>query len=387
MYHQEQNYSPVYRRFGDDRPHHQHQQQHVRTQMYNRNEYSHENSNGGRYHNKEREGKGGRYHNKEQERIHVYDPPDIPSQQPKYPKRNTTSFRSPTPPGSNFIFDDKAFIAIARAILSELEHYDFRGRNARERSSAVAAQLQKMMSTKQLIDFNESLKSRLARFGPPYHNMSQMEMLVHQCNSIFGEELQQFIRQEGSVSEVFHSPRKHHQSEEKSSSVSYPDEDRNFQRVYTPEIYHNDLTNHIIYDVKAREEPLYEAEAVTKEKMNSNHTDETVSSSCDGASDSDVYTIALEDIKGRASPTLADIKTRNKMTPNKVRFQKHVKSDTLEDPNIATPTSSILTPSKKNREEVEVFAPAALPENFTFEARKGDELFMVSVVSILSEGC
>ena len=377
MYNQGHNFSPPYRRFEDERLHHPNQNQqdhHPRSQSYNRTEYSHDHD-------------GGKYHHKE--RGNIYDPPEMQAQQSYYHQSKKSSIRSPSPPPppprSNFIVDDKSFVAIGKAIISELEDNEFLGRNARERSSAVVIQLQKMMSIKQLIDLNDALKSRLARFGPPYRNMSQMEMLVHQCDSSFGEELEQLIRQKGSVSELFHSPRHHHrqQPENQPSSSSYSDHDNNFQRVYSPEVHNNDLTNHIIYDVKVRDDSPFNSETMTKSSIRSNNTAETSTSSCDDAGDSEVYTIALEDIKEALSPTLLDNKIKNKMSNGKVRFQDHKKNVFSEDTSIATPTRQISNQTK--REKVEVVAPAALPENFTFEARKGDELFMVSVVSSVSK--
>ncbi len=147
-----------------------------------------------------------------------------------------------------------------------------------------------------------------------------------------------------------------------------------------------DLTNHIIYD----ENDL--TPRADEKTFRYDNDDDIIFSSVKTAnspsrySDSDekdVYSIDIEDIKRRksSSPTQhqkpQEREEKEIHSPTKVKFENQAVSTIAPSQQRSVKSSNIVGA----RETVEVVAPATLPENFMFEAKMGDEVFMVIVVS------
>ncbi len=339
------NHSPQYQRFKD-----RDEQTQPANKYYEDNRSNDDNQRG-----------RGRYNYNPPNAYDVYDDYDETTASPTY---------------RSFIADDRDFYEVGKAILLELDEATNSTTNDREKSVATALQLHKMLSIKELNDFNNALSSRIKGI---HYNQSQIDMFTHTCERTFGKELRMLILQKGSISPFSKASTK--QSETSSNFVEQPFSEK-FHK--SPESNNSiDLTDHIIYDEDTQKSPsssFYEGNFPTLTSVR------TSSNTDNNDDDSEIYTIELMDIKKKKSFPTSNRQSslKNKRSPSKVRFDSKTQETSKRDKKNADSTSS-----KKRyqaagmRESVQVVAPATLPENFMFEARIGDEIFMVVVVSFL----
>lgn len=318
-----------------------------------------------------------RYHSSYNDPYHVdlhygYKPPEV-AQTPRNPERRSP-FHSIN--SSDLIIDDISFYHFGECILYEVEKETSSISRGREKSIAIAVQLNEMLSMKELIDFNNSLKLRLKKFGPPHRNMSQLEELVHDCDRVFGDELRQMVYHKAPISSSH--PPSHFKMEHYHDMSSTP-KSQNVLRFSYPEKPKLDLTNYVIQnEISASpKEPQFSVGNVEtlNSRIQSNGTSITAMSTASDDMDDHVYTIDVQDVIKGLSP-------RVKKNIKDVRYSDFIRaqSNRNQRTQIPTPTKKA-TILHKSRREVQVMAPATLPENFVFEARMGDEIFMVVVVS------
>ncbi len=275
----------------------------------------------------------------------------------------------------NSVEDDKAFATIGRAILATLNDVSYSAKNEKEKSIAKVLELHKTMSFKELVEFNNALKARVKVGMSPFTNRTYVDELTQECDKCFGDELRMLVSQKGSLSPLFkRRPNMQEDTFHRSNENGSP------QRFGSDEPIDIDLTNHIIYEDRnpssMASERTYSFDYVD-EKTYPNLSTATAPSSDYEYEDKDVYTIKPEDIKRSRSPKPHQYQPKDKISPSKVRF------DQLESINSPTKNRIMQSPSRvRGREIVEVIAPATLPEDFMFEARVGDQVFMVVVVSI-----
>ena len=348
------------------------------------------------------------------EPTHEYVPPPPPQQQSPPPP--TQEYRSPlqenqrrnynhqpyhhhsTPIHNSIEQDDRAFAAVGRRILVAIDNalHSASANNEKDHSLTKVLQLHKMMSIRELIEFNDVLQKRVRLSSLcPYENWTFVDGLANECNQCFGDELRMLISQKGSLSPFFHKQRStmnHHHQHQQHQQQHHDPYQRMNQREGTgsPLRPHRfggsgtanrnnydaagiDLTSHIIYDDSNVPSPMARESShsfdYNDDKIYSNITAATAPSS-DYESDKEVYTIDLDDNRAK-----------DKRSPNNVRFDKHATSSSTAN---TSPHKKRIMKSPRivgARESVEVVAPATLPENFMFEARMGDQVFMVVVVS------
>ena len=301
----------------------------------------------------------------------VYNPPEF----------NNREERSNT--NRNFVVDDNAFAAVGKNILIELDRVTSMITNEREKSVTIALQLQKIMSIDELVNFNHALNVRIRNSKHSHHDLTQIEALLYRCERTFGEELRMLILPKGSKS-----PTSRPSTERRAIATPSPLK-HNLHRFNNPAKTDIDLTNHIIYDIEdisiVKEGSSFSYDDTKEDNVYSNLTIPafpTASSSCDDTDASAVYTIELEDIKKKGMSSSFSEPSNDRGSPNKVRFHSNTKDSSFQQQNIATPTKKSKRQSFGNRKSIEVVSPATVPENFMFEARMGDELFMVVVVSL-----
>ncbi len=303
---------------------------------------------------------------------HGYKPPEL-AQTPRNPERRS-SFHSIN--SSDLIIDDMSFYHFGECILYEVEKETSSISRGREKSTAIVVQLNEMLSMKELIDFNNSLKFRLKKFGPPHRNMSQLEELVHDCDRVFGDELRQLVYQKVPISPLHSSSRV---KMEHYHDISSTPKSQNVLRFSYPEKPKLDLTNYVIPNEisDSPKEPQFSVgyDGMLNSRDQSNGTSITAMSTASDDMDDHVYTIDVHDV-------IKGITPRAKKNMKDVRYSNSIRAQSSgnQRTQIPTPTKKA-TILHKSRREVQVMAPATLPENFVFEARMGDEIFMVVVVS------
>jgi hypothetical protein len=372
MRNQGYNGGQSYRRFGDE----------VLRNINNHSDNHHLRDNGyndynGRSNERERE----------RERVHTYNPPTrVQGLYHNTEQGNGNVNNSHTSTCTNLHADDSAFAAVAKAILFEIQQATSANDNEADRSITTALHLNKIMSRKELMDLNNALHSRVASSWSPGLNPSKVDALVHECEKTFGEELRMLILRNDPTS-TSHS--NYMPSTDRRKTSPTPSPSQNVHRFPSPEGNNIDLTNHIIYDDDRNPSPMRQEsssfgyDSLRRGEIYSNATSVTALSSEDDGDDSEIYTIQLDDIKQKGmSPTFNQL-NRDKRSPtsNRVRFQSNLKDDSFQSQSVATPTKKQSMLSRL-RQEIEVVAPATLPENFMFEAKMGDEMFMVVVVSL-----
>ena len=340
-------------------------------------------------------------------------PPPPPTQEYRSPLQENQkgnfnqTYHHSNPKHNSIEQDDRAFAAIGRAVLAAIDDVSHSAMSEKDQSVAKVLELHKMMSVRELIEFNDALQKRVRLSSScPYQNWTFVDGLANECNECFGDELRMLISQKGSLSPFFrrlqstthdHHHRHHQQQQQQQHHDPYqrayqregsesPLPPRRFSGSGTKNRNYDatdiDLTSHIVY-----EDPSPMAREGTHsfdyndDKINSNFTAATAPSS-DYESDKEVYTIDLDDVKRKNySPSNTNLeRAKDKRSPNNVRFDEHATSSSTN-----TPTHQKRFKKSPRivgaRESVEVVAPATLPENFMFEARIGDQVFMVVVVS------
>ena len=300
-----------------------------------------------------------------------------PTDQRNYPQENQRNYNN----YANAISDeeDNVFVTVGRGILAALDDASRSATNEKELSVAKVLKLNKMMSVRELMEFNDELEVRLKRGMSTNRNGVFVYELAQECDRCFGDELRMLILRKES-----HSPQ--HQSgftmqQEPFPGLNQNESIRRFGGV-SREPVDIDLTNHIISEESHQSpyasERTYSFDYVD-DKMYSGVTTETdPSSDWDCSDKEDVYTIEMNNIKKNVSPKSNQQRSQGRHSPTKVRFEKN------ETSNKAPKKKAKQRPKViGGREVVEVVAPATLPAGFMFEARSGDQVFMVVVVSFL----
>jgi len=285
------------------------------------------------------------------EKSRTYNPPQVKRQFTTNETFNSTY--SDATSTQHFLADDKTFFAVGRAIISQLGLGSNRSESAlrsqAERSVEIAIELQRILTLKELYDFNQALNIRLRDLPQiPRPDEAQIHTLVRHCENTFGKELRMIMLQQGPISSFFSVDKENTPLSSSNTKGSH----------HTNNI---DLTDHIFYEevtgknTSVKEKSLRIKNPTSHNKIIQSRTVSTVQSKDSEAGD-EVYSIDLENIHAKGISSSAS----------------------MNDDNVAK--QCVNGQSKIfGRNEIEVIAPANLPENFVFEARKNDELFMVIV--------
>ena len=301
-----------------------------------------------------------------------FQPPTQDMQQmPSHREMRNQKFQEEVVP--DYLKDDHAFYLLASSILSEIQRIDEGGMNsnASQKSTSITLVLQKTLSIVQINRFHEAIDIRL-KCMPKYTSEGESDLcsIVRRCDEIFGIEMKALLYLKGESNNDrrdqqprVNAPWQNKRAPENAHTFLPPPKQMSNVHKMSEQ---NDLTDHIIWDNDWDKRVP---------KTASNDTDTTFH--CDSLSnggshfnDGEVYDI----IVGK----------EEEMEGSEMNVEYNAKDDN-DDKSVASIYSlsrvKALQVPGYNRKMVSVKAPETLPENFMFEARMNDDIFMVNVVS------
>ena len=255
----------------------------------------------------------------------------------------------------DYITNDREFLILASKILAQLGDEDS-NLNERQRSIATTLALPKLLTPAQMQQFYEALDLRMKCIPKQaIAGESHLCGVIRRCYDVFGSEMEALLEMNNGA-EFRGDDESRRPMDVNESVFRTKDNDTNQQ----------DLTDHIVWDTND----------LKKNSTSMTSMMDPLPSPYGSEGGSDVYDMIIDAME--KSPKKSETVILGEKVPED--------EDNVDDKSVASAyglfrEKSLLRPELHNRKLVSVQAPATLPENFMFEARMGDEVFMVHVVS------
>ena len=290
----------------------------------------------------------GRYAKDVQHQNVGYQPPQSPIVNEMQGDESSTIF-------PDYITNDRDFLILASKILAQIGDEDST-LNERQRSIATTLALPKLLAPAQMQQFYEALDLRMKCIPKQaIAGESHLCSVIRRCYDVFGSEMEALL--------VLNNGPDIRGDDESSRPINV---NESVFRTKENDTHQQDLTDHIVWDTNNLKKDSTSMTSMTDPLPTPNGSE----------SGSDVYDMIIDAIE--KSPKKSDTVILGETVPED--------EDDVNDKSVASAyglfrEKSLLHPELHNRKLVSVQAPATLPENFMFEARMGDEVFMVHVVS------
>ena len=274
-------------------------------------------------------------------------------QPPQSPIVNEMQGDGPTTIFPDYITNDREFLILASKILAQIGDEDS-NLNERQRSIATTLALPKLLPPAQMQQFYEALDLRM-KCTPKQAIAGESHLcsVIRRCYDVFGSEMEALLQMNNGPDI--------RGDDESSRPINI---NESVFRTKENDTHQQDLTDHIVWDT----------ENMKKNSTSMTSMTDPLPTPTGSESGSDVYDMIVDALE--KSPKKSD---------TVILGEKVIEGD-ADDKSVASAyglfrEKSLLHPELHNRKVVSVQAPATLPENFMFEARMGDEVFMVHVVS------